>query len=1191
MKKFFGILIVLTVFSACPAEQPMLRFDFRNQALGEGGVDFSSFDANKNMIALDIVNPTEQTVNVNSMKTSGSGFILKSIGLTDIVFPFDLEPGERYPFVVQFSPEAVGESSCSIVCTFAAADGKTPAATVSFSVKAAVHSLAQGLGNSGLSFVGNMTTLRFGDVIRGLSSTKEMTFTNVTSETVTVTAVESEDPFSLSPSFALPVAVAPGGGQIRIPVVFESHDLLPDGVTVKPVTVRTNLSFFTFDAEGSPVVSNDPLLILTAGTQNIQYGDVYTFSPAPINGEGAPETFRITNKGANPLTIRSLTVSSLNDAFELAENYALPVMLNADGIFEFKIIFKPTALGTQTGEIAIASDSIDSPNLNFTATGIALQPNTPILNVEFDGSALSEGDEISFPILTPLDEAVEQTIVLRSSGTADLQIASVVCENTEGDAFSLKESVLNRAVSPGNTLSLTAVFNVKDKAKGSYTATVTVVSNDIDSENFTLTLKGECSDNRELLPPIVNGYAFYGETEGDPTLTFKTPLGSAGTGRFEYTVEQQQSDRSWSQMYTATVDGSATLAEGTQVAVKASADGTGESSLPTGTYRLTVTEEDASGNKSQAVTFNLIVSREAPPAPVLTVDVPHIIYPADGPTEKLRGKKLTASSKPSWSWTDSNNSSVAYEVRMYSTELEDPDTNAPWARQSGRTFSRGSVSLSSGEYILEVRSVDGNGRTGEIAQDVLIIDNQPPQIDLNLQANNAKDPMMIIPLLYGISATVADFDPGLTVTDNNFSQDDLGDLTDAASYDLIHSSTEGVYKIIYTVSDPLGNTAKAERNVLVFDVQNNAQIALTQPDNYNAIDFPVLKNGVGLDIKKNSLLSGKSGSYVSQWLDGYTQLTFKYAIEGTDLESTDLEQASSRRKNLIVNYEQNPASKESKPFTVTAAFRKKDGTSVEVTRKDSLTIFPAIDLKNGSFETADYENWKVAFIPVGWNRNQDNYFFWSSESDKEKYWTPRTLDASIDLMAGASEPYLRVLTSPSDGDITEPQNGPAAAAGNSYVKFCDFEKTQNPDDIIGAVSALFQEISVVPTQKYRAKVRVRNYSPHTNKEIYYGRIQLQVHNVSMTQAVSYNGSGDGFRSMGFEDWVINSSSAVSKNKANGSANNDWQELTLDFTAPAIGSVALGVYIDYGQRANDPNRPVTDNREAVLIDDFRLEYLK
>ena len=209
MKKFFGFLIVLTVFSACPAEQPMLRFDFRNQALGEGGVDFSSFDANKNMIALDIVNPTEQTVNVNSMKTSGSGFILKSIGLTDIVFPFDLEPGERYPFVVQFSPEEVGESSCSIVCTFAAADGKTPAATVSFSVKAAVHSLAQGLGNSGLSFVGNMTTLRFGDVIRGLSSTKEMTFTNVTSETVTVTAVESEDPFSLSPSFTLPVAVAP----------------------------------------------------------------------------------------------------------------------------------------------------------------------------------------------------------------------------------------------------------------------------------------------------------------------------------------------------------------------------------------------------------------------------------------------------------------------------------------------------------------------------------------------------------------------------------------------------------------------------------------------------------------------------------------------------------------------------------------------------------------------------------------------------------------------------------------------------------------------------------------------------------------------------------------------------------------------------------------------------------------------
>ena len=76
---------------------------------------------------------------------------------------------------------------------------------------------------------------------------------------------------------------------------------------------------------------------------------------------------------------------------------------------------------------------------------------------------------------------------------------------------------------------------------------------------------------------------------------------------------------------------------------------------------------------------------------------------------------------------------------------------------------------------------------------------------------------------------------------------------------------------------------------------------------------------------------------------------------------------------------------------------------------------------------------------------------------------------------------------------------------------------------------------------------------------------------------------DGFCPNNFEAYVSKYANATTKNKSNGSVNNDWQTLELEFTAPAGGSVSLGIFIN--------NQGVTDSAHAVLIDDFRMEYIK
>lgn len=1173
MKKLLLILSVIFLFASCPGEQPTLSFEYRNAALSENGIDFSEFSVDKKMIALNLTNPSGQTVVVSSIKSSSADFKIKSVGLNDIVFPFEMEPGEKFSFVLQYLPASVGELSCTVTCSFAAADGKTPAAVISFPVKAQISSLAQGMGNSGLIFTGNMTTLRFGEVVRGLTAVKEVSFSNITSETVTITAVSAKDPYYSGSSLKLPVTVAPGA-QVKMPIEFRSHDLLPAGLIVEPITVTTETGSFSFNAEGTPIVSNDPLLVLTAGGQTVTDGSVYRFSDVAINTKGTPETFRITNKGSNPLRISGLDLPSASTDFKFAETYSMPLLLNAGASYDFKIYFHPTRIGNISSQLTIRSNSFDQPNLSFTLTGSVLQNNMPRLQVLFDGAKLSDGETISFPQLTPEDEAIELPILLKSTGTASLRLYSVICENTEGEAFSLKDGEINQKVlESGKDLTIYGVFNVSGKQKGSYSAKIVISSNDSSAETFTFCLSGLCHDSRELLPPVVSGPSFFGEETGDPQFTLSTPLGSSGIGKFEYEV-LQFTNQTWSLLYRKTVE------KGESSSFELNLQNEDGSSLPSGTYQLTVAEKDASDNSSDPVRMNLIVSREQPAPPVITITSPHSKYPENGATDGLSGRILSASSKPVWTWTAGSDAVVSYQCRLYSKSAG--DTGVEWISQTSNTFSRGNVSLPSGEYVFEVRSVDAYGRQGQIAQSFLLIDTVPPTVTLKKQHEGAATPIVIMPVLYNSTLQIQDFDPGLTYYDNNFAN---GDLKCTVSYDLISAFTEGVYKATYTVTDLLDNSVTVERQFAVLDL-STAQITITGVNNYNSVDFPILADGIGLDLKKNSVLPSETGAYMSQWLGSdYPQLTFSYSIEG--VEFTDLASSSSRRASLVIPYDQDASLRENKPFTVTAAFRKADGTDEAVAVTQNLVIYPRIGLKNPSFETNPYDSWLVRTIPrVRFNKVGYAIYDWDLSTT---YNSDKPLTEEMNIQSSSNEPYIRIIKgNPSSDNISDPMGGPAQLSGNNaYLKFCDLNHlvhtANGTTDTVGALSALFQKVPVIEGQRYRVTVQARNYSPHTTKW-YPNRVQLQVHGATMTKPlVETKVSGnDGFCPDNFESYVSKYANAMTKNNGS-SANNNWQTLELEFAAPAGGAVSLGIFIN--------NQGVTDSWHAVLIDDFRMTYIK
>jgi len=284
-----------------------------------------------------VTNNGGSTVTVSQVSATGTGY-----SVSGVTVPFTLAAGASKSFNVVFSPTTAGSPTGTLTVT---SDASNPSLTVSLSGTA----VSQG------TISANPTSLSFGSVQVGNSSTKSEVLSNTGGTAITVSQV----------------TVSGTGYGIS-------------GVTV-PFTINAGQSFtfsvsFTPQAAGSPTgsisvvsnASNTLPAISLSGTGTA----VGTFGVSPtsfgfgsvIVGQSKNMTATLSATGAS-VTVSSASVSSAE--FTLT-GPALPLTIAAGQTATFTLTFTPQATGSASAAVSFVTNAAGSPlTENLTGTGMA----------------------------------------------------------------------------------------------------------------------------------------------------------------------------------------------------------------------------------------------------------------------------------------------------------------------------------------------------------------------------------------------------------------------------------------------------------------------------------------------------------------------------------------------------------------------------------------------------------------------------------------------------------------------------------------------------------------------------------------------------------------------------------------------------------------------------------------------------
>lgn len=284
-----------------------------------------------------LTNSGGTSLTISAAAATGNGFSLSGLTL-----PLTLNAGQNATFSARFAPAATGTVSGSISIT---SNGSNPSLSIPLS----------GTGATPGSLAASPTSLTFGNVQTGSTSSKSETVTNTGGATVTLSQANvSGAGYSVS-ALTLPTTLA-ASQSVTFTVKFA-----PSAAG----SVSGNLSLVS-DA------SNSPLGIALSGTGTTpgqlsvspttsNFGNVTVGSSAALNGT-------VTASSA------SVTISSAgtNSSEFTLSGITLPTTLTAGQSAGFTVTFRPQATGTATASLTFSSNATNAPTTqSLTGSGTA----------------------------------------------------------------------------------------------------------------------------------------------------------------------------------------------------------------------------------------------------------------------------------------------------------------------------------------------------------------------------------------------------------------------------------------------------------------------------------------------------------------------------------------------------------------------------------------------------------------------------------------------------------------------------------------------------------------------------------------------------------------------------------------------------------------------------------------------------
>lgn len=208
-----------------------------------------------------------------------------------------------------------------------------------------------------------------------------------------------------------------------------------------------------------------------------------TFASTTVGATSAAQTVTVTNTGTGSLTVSGVTLGGTNAA-SFAQTNTCTASIAAGKTCTVSVTFKPSAVGTATASLSIASNATGSPlTVTLSGTGAAAAASYTLTPSAVTFASQSVGTT-----------SAAQVVTLKNTGTASLTVTSATLSGTSAAVFSLTNGC-TAALAANATCTLSLAF--KPTAAGSASATLTVLAG---GKSTTVALSGTATAAASLRP-------------------------------------------------------------------------------------------------------------------------------------------------------------------------------------------------------------------------------------------------------------------------------------------------------------------------------------------------------------------------------------------------------------------------------------------------------------------------------------------------------------------------------------------------------------------------------------------------------------------------------------------------------------------------------------------------------------------
>jgi hypothetical protein len=385
-----------------------------------------------------LTNTGSTSLTISQLAISGAGYSLS--GLTT---PSTIAAGGSATFNAVFAPTTAGSLPGTVTISSNAPASPSTVALTGTGVAGAVVLSA------------NPTSLAFGNVNAGATSSKSVTLTNGGTGSVTISQVTVSAKDVSSSGVATPVTLAPGQSQTMT-------------VAFAPTAAET--------VTGNIIVTNSQGTSRVVAVSGTGLQAAIGLTPSSANFGSVPvgstnsQTIQIGNTGNGVLTI---TQASVTGSGFSTTGLTLPLSINPGLSSTFNAQYQPSAGGAASGSISLVSNAGTSPSVvTLTATGVAA---TQILSLSTNAVSFGSVDTGTNPT---------QTVSITNTGNTNVQISQFT---VGGAGYSLSGATTPVTLTPSQGMTFNIIFS--PTIAGSASGSVTITSNATGSP-ATISLSG-----------------------------------------------------------------------------------------------------------------------------------------------------------------------------------------------------------------------------------------------------------------------------------------------------------------------------------------------------------------------------------------------------------------------------------------------------------------------------------------------------------------------------------------------------------------------------------------------------------------------------------------------------------------------------------------------------------------------------